>query len=190
MSQTAHLPRFPTVAAFDAWHETQPERWELHDGVPVAMPPEHLGHVRTKALVWAALREAIRGAGLSCEAVMDGLAVSVPGLRQFIPDATVICGERLDGAVTRTDAPVVVVEVLSPATAERDHGVKLEGYFALPSVQHYLIVSPGAAMVIHHRRAEGGELRTRLHHAGPITLDPPGIAVAVEAFYEDAMFRP
>jgi hypothetical protein len=37
-----------------------------------------------------------------------------------------------------------VVEVVSPSARKFDGKTKLTGYFSLPSVQHYLIVGPGA----------------------------------------------
>ncbi len=39
-------------------------------------------------------------------------------------------------------APVVVVEILSPGTKTVDTTKKLEGYFKLASVRHYLIIDP------------------------------------------------
>ena len=175
---------FQTAAEFEAWHERQPDRWELHDGVAVAMSPERIDHTRIKARIWAALDRALRRAGLPCEALVDGVTVPGPGRRRFIPDASVSCGERLRGDDTQSASPVILVEVLSPGTAEIDHGIKLDSYFALPSVQHYLIVSSSSRMIVHHARLDGERLATRLHHAGPIALDPPGITVGVEDLYE------
>ncbi len=38
--------------------------------------------------------------------------------------------------------PLIVVEVLSPSTQSFDLGGKLQGYFALPSLRHYIILDP------------------------------------------------
>lgn len=178
------LPRFQSVAKFEDWADRQPDKWELHDGVAVAMAPERVDHVRIKYSVWAEFKRALREAGSVCEAIGDGLTVPGPGLRSFRPDVSVLCGERLGGDETRADRPVVLVEVLSPSTAEVDHGLKLASYFALPSVQHYLIVSSTDVRVLHHRRWHDGGLLTAICGLGPITLDPPGITVSVAAFYE------
>jgi Uma2 family endonuclease len=51
--------------------------------------------------------------------------------------------------------PIILVEVLSPSTGKRGHGVKRDGYFTLPSLRHYVIVDPDRALVIHHRRGAG-----------------------------------
>ena len=72
-------------------------------------------------------------------------------------------------------APVIIVEVASPSTKGVDAGVKLEGYFRLPSVVHYLIIDPDRRVIIHHKRQPDGSLGTHIVTAGPLRLDPPGI---------------
>lgn len=63
------------------------------------------------------------------------------------------CGAPIENDAIAVPNPVVVVEVLSPKAQSVDTGAKLVGYFAVPSVQHYLIVHPTKHMVIHHCRA-------------------------------------
>jgi Uma2 family endonuclease len=58
------------------------------------------------------------------------------------PDALVVCPTPTDINTMEIPNPVIVVEVLSPSTAANDHGVKLDGYFSLGSVNHYLILDP------------------------------------------------
>jgi hypothetical protein len=53
----------------------------------------------------------------------------------------------------------------------------------VPSIRHYLIVVTDRRVVIHHRRSEDGTIETRLIGAGRIEMDPPGIAIAVEALF-------
>ena len=92
------------------------------------------------------------------------------------------CGERLHDDAVVIDDPVVVVEVLSPSTRGRDAGAKLEDYFRLPSVRHYLIVKTDSRSVIHHRRgASEGELLTRVTAVGELVLDPPGLSLPVDS---------
>ena len=44
-----------------------------------------------------------------------------------------------------------MVEVLSPSTKHVDTGKKLEGYFRVPSIVHYLVVDPERRMVTTER---------------------------------------
>ena len=55
------LPKYNkmTVDDFLTWAETQEGRWELFDGVPVAMAPERVIHVQVKYLVARAFERAI-----------------------------------------------------------------------------------------------------------------------------------
>jgi hypothetical protein len=48
-----------------------------------------------------------------------------------------------------------------------------------PSIQHYLIVNPVKKVVIHHARAQGSDISTRIASSGEIDLTPPGMTVPV-----------
>ncbi len=82
------------------------------------------------------------------------------GDSDYEPDALVNCGAPMADDAVAAPCPVVVVEVLSPSTAATDTGGKLAGYFAVPSVAHYLIIHPTKRVVTHHRRV-GGHMETR-----------------------------
>jgi len=172
---SAPAPRPMTFDAFVAWAREQPRRYELLNGVPVAMAPERIGHVRMKSRVWRALSEALSAAGLEYEAFMDGVTVRVDDRTAYEPDVSVRCGPRLSDDRVVVPDPVIVVEVLSPSTTSTDAGAKLDGYFRIPSVQHYLLVKTDDQRVIHHARATDGTITTRIVAEGRVALDPPGI---------------
>lgn len=172
-----------TVDEFLAWAEGREGRWELHDGRPVAMSPERLKHVETKAEAWAALRNAVERAQAPCHAVPDGMTVRISARAAFEPDVLVYCGPRLPPDAIEVPEPRIVVEVLSEATAARDHGVKLAGYFSLPSLAHYLILDPDRRTIIHHKRGQGDVIETRVLTSGSLRLDPPGLELAVEELF-------
>lgn len=181
------LPVPPDTMSRDeylAWASRQPRgRFERIGGRVVAMAPERAAHVRAKNAVWAALRDAIARSGIDCEAMGDGMTVSVDADTDYEPDALVNCGEPIGDDVVAAPNPVVVVEVVSPGSRAVDSGAKLSDYFRVASIQHYLIVRTDQRMVIHHRRGQGGVIEARLLARGPIALDPPGISVEVEAFF-------
>ena len=195
--RAAKLPdRKLTVEEFLEWVETDPDarfefddgtmreksdvRFELHDGVVVAMAPERAQHVRTKLRAAMTLQAALAGQPSACESFVDGIAVRIDDRTTFEPDAFVRCGDPLDGDVREISDPMIVVEVLSPSTKSRDLGEKVEGYFLLPLLHHYLIVDPERRRIIHHRRqADSDALLTRIVSEGLIRLDPPGIEVAI-----------
>jgi Uma2 family endonuclease len=77
----------------------------------------------------------------------------------------------------------MVFEVLSPGNAMTDLRDKLQGYFRVVSLQHYLIVDPDKALVIHHARGEADAVATRIVSEGALRLEPPGITLAVRDLF-------
>ena len=168
------------------WAEAQPRgRYERVAGEVVAMAPERIAHVRVKARVWQALDQAIRAAGLPCEALADGITVEVGDDTDYEPDAVVNCGERIAGDEVAAPNPIIVVEVLAPSTQSIDTGAKLTDYLKVPSIQHYLIVRADRRTVTHHQRSDDADIKTKLLASGGIALDPPGIEIAIEDFYAE-----
>jgi Uma2 family endonuclease len=172
------LPRM-TADEFIPWALAQPEgtHFELVHGQVVGMAPERLGHVRGKQLMFRLLADAIAAAGISCEALVDGVAVQVDDATVYEPDALVRCGAPLPDDTLRITDPLILVEVLSPSSRSRDASLKLADYFRIPSLRHYLIVATDIRTVIHHHRDDLGAILTRIVRDGSLFLDPPGIAL-------------
>lgn len=167
---------------FRRWAEGQKRRYERVGGEPVAMSPELIAHVRLKTRVWPALDRAIQAAGLPCEALGDGVTIEIDEDTDYEPDAVVNCGAPMPPDAVAATNPVVVVEVLSPATQSIDLADKLADYFKVPTIQHYLIVRARRREVIHHSRA-GSDIVSRVINIGTIALDPPGITIDLAEIY-------
>ncbi len=173
------------VDAFLVWGEGREGRWELRDGQPVMMAPERAAHALTKFAAQKALDAAIQRAGLPCRLFPDGMTVRIAARTAYEPDALVACpSPQLDSL--EVPNPIVVVEVLSPTTAADDHGVKLDGYFSLGSVEHYLILDPDRRVMIWHKRGVEGAIETRNLRDGLLRLDPPGLEAEVLGFFPEA----
>lgn len=174
---SAPAPARMTADEFIAWAMQQPEteHYELVAGEVVAMAPEQMVHARAKGRIFRRLSEAIEAAGLPCEAFVEGLGVQIDANTIYEPDVLVRCGAPLPDNTVVLGDPVILVEVRSPSTGYRDAGAKLEGYFRLPSVKHYLIVKTENQTVIHHSRDAAGVITTRIVRDGAVLLDPPGI---------------
>jgi Uma2 family endonuclease len=170
------------VSEFLGWAEDQPAgRYELVDGEAVMMSPERLRHNLVKASVYRALDDAVRRDGLPCIVFTGGVTVIIDEHTAREPDASVQCGVDVDLDSMTIEAPVIVVEVISPSSERNDADAKLVEYFSVPSIQHYLIVMPQQCAVVHHQRAGAGPIETLILRDGEIVLDPPGIAVTVAA---------
>jgi Uma2 family endonuclease len=171
-----------TVDEFLVWAEAREEKWELHDGVAVAMAPERARHSRVKAHVVAALIDAVRRANAPCGVYVDGLAIRVKNRRAFRPDAVVVCPPAPPQELA-TATPLIAVEVLSPSSVPIDRGLKLDSYFSLPSLAHYLILDPDRRALTHHRRTPEGLAEPRLVREGALRLDPPGLEIAFDDLF-------
>jgi Uma2 family endonuclease len=171
------------VEDFLAWSEGQEGRFELHEGAVVAMAPERSLHLLAKGNAYVALRAAISQAELACTAYPAGATVRAWSRSAFEPDALVRCGPPLPPYAIQIPDPIIVVEVLSSSTVDADFGVKLEVYFTLPSVAHYLVIDAERRKIIHFARGSSEALRTRILGEGLLRLDPPGLEVEVESLF-------
>jgi Uma2 family endonuclease len=171
---------------YRTWAEQQPNgRYERINGIVVArdgagpMAPERAHHNRRKFRAALAFDAAIKAAGLPCEVFTDGMTVEV-GDSDYEPDAVVRCGEKLAGDMIAVPDPLIIVEVLSPSTSSADRAWKLQEYFRLPSLRHYLIIWADKPQIAHHERGEDGKIETRTVIGVEVRLDPPGITITVD----------
>lgn len=84
-----------------------------------------------------------------CVVYSSDRRLKLPQGNHLFPDLTVACGEETGSLATE---PIVIIEVLSPATEKRDRGAKLAAYKTLPSVQEYLLIGSEAQEIIVYRR--------------------------------------
>jgi Uma2 family endonuclease len=172
------------VNEFLAWTERQPDeqRYELVDGKIIAMAGDSVRHNRTKFSAARALDDAVRAAGLPCVVFVDGVGVTINDNTLRIPDVLVQCGAEPDPDALTVDAPLIVVEVVSPSSERDDIETKLVDYFSVASIHHYLIIYSEKRVIVHHQRNGRGTLDTRIARPGEdIALNPPGMTVAVAA---------
>jgi Uma2 family endonuclease len=169
-----------TAAEFIDWAMAQPRgHYELVQGEVVAMAPERARHALVKGEVFLALKTAVKRAALPCTVFPDGMTIVIDNEHSREPDAAVQCGVAINLDSTVLEEPLIVVEITSPSSERDDTGEKLVEYFSVPSIHHYLIVNPFKKVVIHHARAQGGDITTRIASSGVIDLTPPGMAIPV-----------
>jgi Uma2 family endonuclease len=116
----------------------------------------------------------------SCMVYTSDARTKLAERQYFYPDLTVACGEQ---AGTMLSNPVVVIEVLSPATEKRDRTAKFNTYKALPSVQEYVLVGSEYQAIEVHRR-EGNFWRQYHYRAGDLVeLKSIGVSFSFDALY-------
>lgn len=130
---------------------------EYVDGVVLAMGGASLDH----GIISQRFANAIesRLGDRPCTVVSQGTKLKVKRTGNvFLPDVMVFCGarevERDRGE--RLLNPLVIVEVLSPSTADYDHGTKWQNYRRIPSLQEYLLVSQHEPRIERYVRHEEG----------------------------------
>ncbi len=129
-------PPLRDVDEFLAWAEGRPERWQFVEGRLVMMAGASDRH--DFATVNAILALGKRLAGRPCRPHGPDRGVRIGRRNFYLPDVSVSC-RRPDG--TFDPNPIVVIEVLSPATERDDRGVKWRNWQTVPTLRHYLLLS-------------------------------------------------
>lgn len=173
-----------TTAEFLAWGETQSEgRFELVDGKVVVMSPERVGHNLVKLAVARALQKAVTASGVVGFVFTDGIGIQTAPDTIREPDASFQLGRDVDLDALTIQAPLIVVEVVSPSSANTDEHEKLAEYFSVSSVMHYLVVWPKQMNCYHHKRAGHDTVLTTIVREGTIEFDPPGLSIALKDIF-------
>jgi len=158
MAQTAKEIGRTTIAEFDKFvgNLTDTRDYELVDGEIVMMANPTEIHEQIASNIGSSLKPAMDLLG--CRTYQGGIRVQAGhnsnARDKYRPDVVVRCGP-VEGNTYITD-PVVVVEVLSPSTLERDRGIKLAFYKSMPTVQHVVLAYSDQMRVEHFRRTETG----------------------------------
>lgn len=137
-----------TVDEFMTWEDGTDTRYELDDGVPVAMSPPDGPHRTIVGNAGTLVNNLLRPRP-PCRAEHEaGIRISARTCWQA--DVAVTC---LPPARDVED-PSLIVEVLSPTTRMHDLGRKLPDYQALPAVREIWLIDSERRWVQHWRRKE------------------------------------
>ena len=185
MSLPAPQPVFD-AQAYLAWEAEQSTKHEYHDGEVFAMAGASDAHVTVAGNVYMALRNHLRGS--PCSVFISDMKLRVEEDNAFFyPDVFVTCADSDRGQSHSKNAPVLVVEVLSPATSAYDRGAKFAAYRKLPTLREYALIDPERLSLDLFRR-DGDSKRWVLHPieaGGHVEWASVGLQVPLEALYED-----
>jgi Uma2 family endonuclease len=153
---------------------------EYYKGEMFAMAGASYRHAQIKSNVVYELRKVTQKPGCDVLPTEVKLLVSKTGLYAY-PDVMVICGEPkfVDDERDILTNPVVVIEVLSPSTADYDRGGKFAHYRTVESVREYIVVAQERPYIEHHTRESDGSWRLveisgldQVLHLKSINADP------------------
>ena len=175
------LPKLLTVGEFLAQDHDPTMRFELVDGIMVAMNPPHFGHAQLVQSIGLLL---VRSLPSPCRAYWSatGVAESDDGTTWREPDIVVTC-VRPDGAYVKT--PRMLVEVLSPSTEKDDRTTKLDFYETLPSLEAVLLVWQDERRIRLRSRGAAGWVDQDVIGSGTVAIPGLGVSLSLDEIYAD-----
>lgn len=179
------------VDEFLVWDDGTDTRYELIDGVPVAMAPTYGAH---QIIAGNAGRHI--GNGLEkrppCHVRSEAGILKPNSFRSFFQaDLAVTCAPHRHGQYETPD-PVVIVEILSRSTGGYHRKVKLPVYRSIPSVQEIVLIHSEMLFVEILRRLDATRWQSDLlvEAAEVLQLDSVGVAVPLSALYANVDLGP
>lgn len=178
-----------TAAEYLEWEAKQELRHEYIDGEIVAMTGGSLPHNDIALNLYRALYPHLRERGCRVN-VSDAKVQARKNSRYFYPDLVVSCDPDDLKSREFIQKPKVIVEVLSPGTANYDRTKKLKYYRQIPSLQEYVLVDSEEIVVEVYRRGEGKMWLYYEYEAGEaISLESIEFECAIELLYEGVSFE-
>ena len=176
-----------SVAEFLAWDsgDRSGRRWQLCDGVPLAMAPATEPHGAIQAELGALIRNHLVAVGSRCRVIAEpGVVPRIRAADNFrIPDLAVTCAPPANERLL--SEPVVLVEILSPSNAD-ETWANVWPYTTIPSVTEIVVISSSeiAAQLL-HRAADGSwpEQAEQIGRGDELVLPNIGLRLPLVAAY-------
>lgn len=186
---------YMTVEQYIALDESSDAKYEYLDGYAFLLRPpssdydkyadidmasESIALPALCARVGSILGNALNALEESSCRIFSDIRTKLGERRYLYPDVVVACSEQKGPMII---SPTVVIEIISPITERRDHGVKLDAYRASPSVQECILVA-GEYPAIEVYRREGGLWRPSTYRQGEmVELPSLDISFPVDKVY-------
>jgi Uma2 family endonuclease len=181
MAETAQ--KLMTVAEFLEWNDGTDTHHELVRGKVVAMAPPSAKHSVIASKIGSSLEASLKR---PCYLGMNAGVVRPDRDDTFYEADLVVSCTPLETDMTTIPQPSVVIEVLSPTTAEHDRGGKLYDYRRIPSVREIaLVASEQRHVEIWRRRGAKWEVEDLIGDAA-LELETVGVAIPFAAIYADS----
>lgn len=139
-----------TIEEYFKMEDASFEKHEFDNGTLIAMAGSPAPHNAVKGWIFVLLENFFVAKNLPLFAFDSDTKIRIERSNRFYyPDISVIFDEpefytSPNGTVRRNTMtnPILVVEVLSKSTRQRDKGEKFENYRTLPTFREYLLVEP------------------------------------------------
>lgn len=191
MAEVSEMPKAAikfTYQDYKSLPESETERYELLEGELVMVPSPSFEHQNISGNLEFLLRLFVRDRdlGIVLDAPFD-VVLGKPGEERVVqPDILFVAKERREIIQEEEvrGAPDLVIEVLSPATAERDRAYKRTLY-ARHGVKEYWLVDPEAKTIEVLKLGGRGYERAGLYKGDEILTSPllPGLAIPLSEVF-------
>lgn len=163
--------------------------YEYVDGYVEVMAGGSFNHDAIKAniqgLIWNLLRKQNK-----CNVYSSDMRTQVAESRYYHPDVVVSCDSRDQGTGDLLKYPHVIFEVLSPSTEMKDHTRKMHDYFALPTLDEYILVDSRNYRVEMFRREPDKWGYYVFNIEDEIKLTSIDLCLSIVEIYEKVHFDP
>lgn len=172
-----------SLAEYLEWESAQQGRYECHRGEVFAMVGGCRGHARILANLVRHLGNQLDGT--PCQVFSEGLKVQIADDTVLYPDVVVTCDKRFRSDELVLTEPVLVVEVLSPATQSYDRSQKFAFYRRLRSLREYALIDPDTRRVEVFRPAEDGHWKLfDMSDGEELALESVGCRIGFQALFQ------
>lgn len=145
-----------TVDEYFAIERSSDVRHEFIDGEIYAMSGGSSAHSQISQNTASSLHYQLRDQ--PCIVYNSDMRVKINNRDYTYPDIPVVCGEpQVENEKHTLLNPTLIVEVLSPSTANYDRGEKFDRYRTLESLQEYVLIAQDEARVERFLRQNNGK---------------------------------
>ncbi len=141
-----------SIEEYLAFERASAEKHEYRDGEVVAMAGADHTHSTIVGNIGAGLHQRLRGSAY--RALFGGLRLRTATNLYTYADLLVVGKERcfLDEQQDTLLNPLVIIEVVAPATADYDRGVKFRHYRSIESLREYVMIEQDSQRIEHFAR--------------------------------------
>lgn len=188
---TQPAKKYYTVEEYLSLEETAEYKSEYYKGEIFAMAGGSANHNRIARNVLTALTQAFESK--PCEAFGSDMKVGVKKEVYYTyPDVSVVCGE-IEFDEDRTDSmtnPTLIVEVLSPSTADYDRNKKFEMYRGRKSLQDYVLIDQDRVLIEYYHKVAVNEWRLKIYEElnETVNFEAVGVELPIQRIYSRVKF--
>lgn len=161
-----------------AGEKTSEVKYQLIEGKQEAMAGASANHDRICGNLYSEFRHHLKGS--SCEPFGSNMKVKANN-NFFYPDVIVVC-DFDESQPIYTDAPIIIVEVLSNSTRRIDETIKRFNYINLPNLQEYVLIEQDFVDIEVVRKSQ--DWQSKHYFLGDdITFESIDLTLSVEDIY-------